>query len=107
MAVGLPDNLTAWVVRAVGMTADTKVGEATANAVTEPLLVRPVAPRFFVVGDRVRLAASVTNQTTAPLDVQVTLASTGLAIEGSAVQTHEIAAGARHTRRRGGSRSRT
>lgn len=92
--VKLPDNLTTWVVRAVGITSDTKVGEATAETlVTKPLLVRPVAPRFFVVGDRVRLAASVTNQTQNDLDVDVMLASTGLALEGPASQTLHILAG--------------
>jgi uncharacterized protein YfaS (alpha-2-macroglobulin family) len=92
--VGLPDNLTTWVVRAVGITSDTKVGEATTETlVTKPLLVRPVAPRFFVVGDRVRLAASVTNQTQNNLDVDVALASTGLALEGPASQTLRVLAG--------------
>ena len=92
--VKLPDNLTTWVVRAVGATTDTQVGEVTVETlVTKPLLVRPVAPRFFVVGDRVRLAASVTNQTTADLDVDVTLASTGLTLESPAVQMLHVPAG--------------
>jgi hypothetical protein len=92
--VKLPDNLTTWVVRAVGITSDTKVGEATTETlVTKPLLVRPVAPRFFVVGDRVRLAASVTNQTQNDLDVDVMLASTGLVLEGLASQTLRVRAG--------------
>jgi len=91
--VKLPDNLTTWAVRAVGITTDTKVGEATTETlVTKPLLVRPVAPRFFVVGDRVRLAASVTNQTSDDLDVDVLLASTGLALEGPARQTLRVPA---------------
>ncbi|MCX6092660.1 MAG: alpha-2-macroglobulin, partial [Candidatus Bipolaricaulota bacterium] len=92
--VKLPDNLTTWVVRAVGVTTDTKVGEATIETlVTKPLLIRPVTPRFFVVGDRVRLAASVTNQTSGDLDVEMTLASTGLSLEGPAVQTLAVPAG--------------
>ncbi len=92
--VGLPDNLTTWVVRAVGVTSDSKVGEGvTETLVTKPLLVRPVAPRFFVVGDRVRLAASVTNQTSGDLDVEVVLASTGLELEEPASQTLHVSAG--------------
>ncbi len=91
--VKLPDNLTTWVVRAVGTTVDTRVGEATIETlVTKPLLVRPVAPRFFVVGDRVRLAASVTNQTSQALDVELTLASVGLALETPARQTLNVPA---------------
>ncbi len=92
--VRLPDNLTTWVVRAVGATANTEVGERTIETlVTKPLLVRPVAPRFFVVGDRVRLAASVTNQTSEDLGVEMTMASTGLALSTPAVQTLRVSAG--------------
>ncbi len=94
LEVKLPDNLTTWIVRAVGTTADTRVGEGLSSTlVTKPLLVRPVAPRFFVVGDRVRLAASVTNQTVQDLDVALTLASVGLALEAPAVQTMTVPAG--------------
>ncbi len=91
--VKLPDNLTTWVARAVGVTAATEVGEATTEIlVTKPLLVRPVVPRFFVVGDRVRLAALVTNQTSAALSTEVTLGSTGLTLEEPAVRTVDVPA---------------
>lgn len=93
--VKLPDNLTTWIARAVGATTDTLVGEVLETTlVTKPLLVRPVAPRFFVVGDRVRLAASVSNQTSGNLEVTVTLAHVGLALETPAVQTLAVPAGA-------------
>ena len=88
LVIQLPDNLTTWIARAVGATADTEVGEATSELlVTKPLLVRPVTPRFFVVGDRARLQANVSNQTAGDLLAQVTLAQTGLALEQDAVQT--------------------
>ncbi|MEW5827023.1 MAG: Ig-like domain-containing protein [Candidatus Bipolaricaulota bacterium] len=91
--VELPDNLTTWVARAVGSTTDTRVGEGTAEVlVTKPLLVRPVAPRFFVVGDRVRLAASVTNQTDAAVIAEVTLTASGISLETPAVQTMSVPA---------------
>jgi len=91
--VKLPDNLTTWVVRAVGVTTETEVGEATIDVlVTKPLLVRPTVPRFFVVGDRVRLAASVTNQTPGVLTVEVTMGSTGLTLEDPAVRTVDVPA---------------
>ncbi|MDD5264937.1 MAG: Ig-like domain-containing protein [Candidatus Bipolaricaulis sp.] len=91
--VKLPDNLTTWVVRAVGVTTETEVGEATIDVlVTKPLLVRPTVPRFFVVGDRVRLAASVTNQTPGTLTVAVTMGSTGLTLEEPAVRTVDVPA---------------
>ncbi|MCI0479646.1 alpha-2-macroglobulin, partial [Candidatus Uhrbacteria bacterium] len=93
LTVELPDNLTTWVVRAVGATSETRVGEGVAEVVvSKPLLVRPVAPRFFVVGDRVRLAASVTNQTAEELSVEVALGSTGVDVEGPVSQTLVIPA---------------
>ena len=65
----LPDNLTTWTLHAVGLTADTRVGEGNADLVaTKPLLVRPVTPRFFVVDDRAQLAANVSNNTGRRLD---------------------------------------
>jgi len=89
----LPDNLTTWVVRAVGATAQTLVGEATTEIlVTKPLLVRPAVPRFFVVGDRVRLAASVSNQTEIDRTVEVTLGAVGVELADPATQSVTIPA---------------
>ncbi|MBN1936595.1 MAG: Ig-like domain-containing protein, partial [Anaerolineae bacterium] len=49
--VTLPDNLTTWRLRGRGVTAETLVGESTVDVMsTLDLLVRPVVPRFFVVG---------------------------------------------------------
>jgi uncharacterized protein YfaS (alpha-2-macroglobulin family) len=90
VTVDLPDNLTTWVFRAVGVTRATQVGEATSELlVTKPLLIRPVAPRFFVVGDHVRLAAIVNNNTDQALDVTVTMASTGLTLDETRTTQHE------------------
>ncbi|MCX7681401.1 MAG: alpha-2-macroglobulin, partial [Anaerolineae bacterium] len=78
----LPDNLTTWVFRAVGVTLATEVGEATAELpVSKPLMVRPVAPRFLVVGDRAQLAALVSNNTDETLNTTVSLYVTGLALD--------------------------
>ncbi|MCD4738480.1 MAG: alpha-2-macroglobulin, partial [Anaerolineae bacterium] len=78
VTVTLPDNLTTWTARAVGLTAETVVGEATRDIVaTKPLLVRPVAPRFFVVDDRAQLAANVSNNTDEELKVSVRLSAEG------------------------------
>ena len=94
----LPDNLTTWVARAVGVTGRTEVGEGvTELLVTKPLLIRPVAPRFLVVGDRVRLAAIVSNQTDVDLSTNVTLGQTGLALEDPATQQVPVPAGGEAT----------
>ncbi len=77
----LPDNLTTWVMRGVGLTEETQVGEATVELIaTRPLLIRPVAPRFFVVDDRAELAANVSNNTDEDLPVEVTLSAGGVTI---------------------------
>ncbi len=77
----LPDNLTTWALRAVGHNAQTFVGEGTAALVaTKPLLIRPVAPRFFVVDDRAQLAANVSNNTDGDLNVEVTLSTEGVGV---------------------------
>jgi len=93
--IDLPDNLTTWVFRAVGTSRATQVGEATDELlVTKPLLVRPVTPRFFVVGDRVELAALVNNNTARELVAGVTLGSVGLALESGVTQTVSVPAAA-------------
>jgi len=93
VTVKLPDNLTTWVMRGVGVTGDTRVGEGLADLVsTKPLLIRPVTPRFFVVGDRAQLAAIVNNNTDSPLQATVALSATGVTLSTSAVQTTTIAA---------------
>ncbi len=91
----LPDNLTTWVARGVGLTAETWAGEGTSELVaTKPLLVRPVAPRFFVVDDRVQLAANVSNTTNETLSVDVGLTVQGVTIstETPALQTVTVPA---------------
>ncbi|MBN1250435.1 MAG: Ig-like domain-containing protein, partial [Anaerolineae bacterium] len=93
VTIKLPDNTTTWVARAVGLTASTLVGENKAEVVaTKPLLIRPVAPRFFVVDDRAQLAANVSNNTAETLEVAVRLSSTGVVIsdETAAEQTVSI-----------------
>ncbi len=81
VTIRLSDNLTTWTFRSVGVTADTKVGEAAVDVVaTKPLLIRPVAPRFFVVGDRAILAANVSNNTDTVLAVDVSLTAEGVTI---------------------------
>lgn len=91
----LPDNLTTWTMTARAITPDTRVGEAAHDVVsTKQLLVRPVTPRFFVVGDTVTLGAVVNNNTSSDLEAQVSIVSTGLALFGSdAIQRVSVEAG--------------
>jgi hypothetical protein len=93
VSVQLPDNLTTWRMRAKAVTQETLVGEAQVDVIsTKDLLVRPLTPRFFVVGDRLNLAVVVHNNTSAPIEAQVTLEGTGIQIDGAAAQTVNIPA---------------
>jgi uncharacterized protein YfaS (alpha-2-macroglobulin family) len=91
--VSLPDNLTTWVMRGVALTMDTRVGEGTGELVsTKPLLVRPVTPRFFVVGDVVELAVNVSNLTNTPMMTTVTLSADGVTVTSPITQTIQVPA---------------
>jgi uncharacterized protein YfaS (alpha-2-macroglobulin family) len=57
---------------------------------TKPLLVRPVAPRFFVVGDRVQLGAVVHNNTESPLAVDLVLAAQGVSLDAATPATRRV-----------------
>ena len=93
VAITLPDNLTTWVLRGVGLTADTKVGAGTVEVVaTKPLLIRPVTPRFLVVDDQVELLANVSNNTDQALEVEVALAATGITVTTPLTQTIDVPA---------------
>jgi uncharacterized protein YfaS (alpha-2-macroglobulin family) len=77
--VELPDNLTTWRLRGRGVTADTLVGEATVDVLsTLDVLVRTVAPRFFVIGDQATLSVIAHNNMPDDLEATVTLEAMGL-----------------------------
>jgi uncharacterized protein YfaS (alpha-2-macroglobulin family) len=77
--VELPDNLTTWRLRGRGVTADTLVGEGTVDIIsTLDVLVRPVVPRFFVIGDQATLSIVTHNNTETDLAATVELQAMGL-----------------------------
>jgi len=94
----LPDSLTTWHIDIRGLTVDTRVGQAETHVVTSKnLLVRPVTPRFMVVGDRVRISAIVHNNSETDLGVDVALQAAGFALDDPAteLQAFFIPAGGR------------
>ncbi len=92
--VKLPDNLTTWRMQARGITTDTLVGIADVDILsTLDLLVRPVLPRFFVVGDKAEIATIVHNNTDKPLNAAVVLTVEGLEVAGALRQTVAVPAG--------------
>jgi uncharacterized protein YfaS (alpha-2-macroglobulin family) len=93
VSVTLPDNLTTWRLDARGVTADTLVGQTTVDVVaSKPLLIRPLTPRFFVVGDQAQLAATVNNNTDKDLDVTVNASGKGVTFQSGAAQTVTVKA---------------
>ncbi|MBI9074523.1 MAG: hypothetical protein JEZ02_03850 [Desulfatibacillum sp.] len=58
----MPENLTAWKIKAWAMGHGTRVGQGEAEVATsKDLLLRLQAPRFFVEGDEVVLSANIHN----------------------------------------------
>ena len=90
VTVTLPDSLTSWRATAKVTTADTQVGEATANVTTkQDVIVRPLLPRILTTGDTMALSAIVHNfsETAQELVVELEVGDQRLEIDGDAVQT--------------------
>jgi len=89
--VKLPDSLTTWQVDLRGVTSDTRVGDAKKEVITrKDLIVRPVAPRFFVTGDRVLLGAIVNNTSSETIQAEVKLQASGVTLEDPDSQTQLV-----------------
>ncbi len=84
VTVQVPDNLTTWRLTAKATTQATQVGDATTDIIAaKDLLIRPVTPRFFVVGDTPRLEAIVHNYSEETAAVVVRLSADGLTLSDS------------------------
>ncbi len=96
VTVTLPDNATTWQLDGRAITADTRVGQGTTELLaTLPLLMRPVAPRFLVAGDRVQLAGVINNNSGRDQTAKVSLKATGVTLRDPVTQTVFIPAGQR------------
>jgi uncharacterized protein YfaS (alpha-2-macroglobulin family) len=96
--IPLPYSLTTWEVDVCGLTADTRIGLARGQIVTtKDLLVRPVTPRFLVVGDHTQLGAVIQNNTDRDFQVDVTLQGSGFKLDDPSEDTQalDIPAGSR------------
>lgn len=70
----LPDNLTTWVIAAVGSTVATQVGQTTSEVVvTKDVIVRPIMPNILRIGDEAVLSALVQNFTQSDQMFDITL----------------------------------
>lgn len=94
--IPLPDNVTTWRLHSKAATTETEVGQASVDILARlPLIIRPVTPRFFTVGDSLQLGANVNNNTEADIEATVSLEATGLTINGDATQTVTVPANGR------------
>ena len=96
VSVPLPAEMKSWDVLVRGLTSDTKVGQTkTRVIVSKELLVRPITPRFLVMGDHTRLAADLVNMTQQELSVEVNLGTIGFELDSasSSQQSVRIPAG--------------
>ena len=90
ITVTLPDSLTSWRDTAKATTADTQVGEATANIITkQDVIVRPLLPRILTMGDTMALSAMVHNYSDVAQELVVALeiGDERLEIGGEVAQT--------------------
>jgi len=85
VSMNLPDSLTTWQVLVRGLTKDTLVGESQLQVLTtKDLLIRPVTPRFLVVGDHAMLVAVVQNNTPNELQGTALLQAIGFVLDDPA-----------------------
>lgn len=90
VTITLPDNLTTWRMTAKAATADTQVGETTANITTwQPIIVRLIPPRALTAGDTLHMSALAHNYSDEPQGLAVSLAEQ--AAEGAPAQLEILA----------------
>ncbi len=80
-----PDNLTAFRLMAVAADAGDRFGRGDKRfTVKKSLQVQPALPRFLTVGDTLRAAALLQNNTPVAIEALVTMKATGLLIDDGA-----------------------
>lgn len=89
----LPDNLTTWVLSAIGTTPQTQVGQKTAEIVVQKdVFIRPILPNILRVGDQAILSAIVHNFTDHDQDLEIKLESDFVKVEANQKQRVKISA---------------
>lgn len=78
----MPENLTTFRVMATAITADTRCGSADKEIVlTKPLVLKPSAPAFARVGDKLQAGVLVVNGTEEGATVKIEAQSEGITAE--------------------------
>jgi len=91
----LPDNLTTWVVAAIGSNTETKVGEGSSEIkVSKDLVIRPVLPNVLSTGDYIKVSALVNNFSDKDINATVSIITDAGEITSPVSQKIKVAAGA-------------
>lgn len=78
----LPDNLTSWVISAVGSTIDTQVGQIKSEIIVQKdIFIRPILPNIFRTGDSAVISAIVHNYTDRDQNLNIEVQSDSLQIK--------------------------
>jgi alpha-2-macroglobulin len=96
--VKLPDNLTRYRVMAVAVAGGKQFGSGE-SAITArmPLMVKPSAPRFLNLGDRLELPIVMQNQTDDPMSVDLAVRASKATFSISATSDQALTTGRRLT----------
>jgi uncharacterized protein YfaS (alpha-2-macroglobulin family) len=89
----LPESLTRFRIMAVAVTREGLGSGDAAVRTKKPLMVRPMLPRVFRVGDQASAGAVVHNETERDLDVTVRADTQGIALKGDASQRVRVPKG--------------
>jgi alpha-2-macroglobulin len=77
----LPDNFTTWHLDARGITTQQQVGQAhLLTLATQDMVLRPVAPRFLLQGDTLKVGVVVNDDLNKPITADLSLAASGLTV---------------------------
>ena len=90
--LALPDSLTRYRVMVVAVSGGQQFGTGESNVTARlPLMVRPSPPRFLNFGDTFELSVVLQNQTDEPMDVELAVRATNVAVS-SMIQNPRAAA---------------
>lgn len=91
----LPDNLTTWMVRAVAVTKDTRVGQGTSDIIARKDVRLDVnAPNYLRTGDGWKMELDAVNYSESSIEAQVSVACEGCE-ESSYVANVQLTSGSR------------
>jgi uncharacterized protein YfaS (alpha-2-macroglobulin family) len=81
VSLRLPDNATTWRLDARGVTTQQQVGQTQVGTrATQDLILRPVLPRFFVQGDRLRIGVVLNDNLARAVRATLSVAGKGIQI---------------------------